>query len=263
MVKKKAVGYIRISSDSQMENTSIEEQENRIRMYCELQGYELVRVYKDEGKSGGKIESRTEYNEMIEKIESGEEEIAAVVVNKIDRIHRSGKNLLIMIEDILTPLGVAFVSITEQFDTSTPMGKLFLTILGSFAEFERATINARTKSGRIATAKKHAHAGGAIAFGYKLIDSNSFTLEIVPEEAEIVEEIFRLREVGKSLQKIADHLNDKGKLKRGKKWSKQTIDYLLKNETYLGRYSYDGKIENNKIIYRVPQIVKDEFWMKK
>lgn len=76
----------------------------------------------------------------------------AVVVLKADRIHRKLLNLLVMIENVLNPLGFAFKSITENFDTSTSQGMMFLQMIGTFGEFERKTINERTKSGRIKTA---------------------------------------------------------------------------------------------------------------
>ena len=262
MERKKVVGYKRVSSESQMDNTSIEDQENRIKMYCELHNYELVKIYSDEGISGSKTEIRDGYNEMIKFATNKENKISAVIANKIDRIHRSGKNLLIMVEDVLEPSGVAFVSITEQFDTSTPMGKLFLGMLGNFAEFERATINARTKGGRVATAKKHGHAGGAIAFGYTLVDKNSFTLVIDTNEAAIVKRIFQLKADRKSLGLIAAHLNSSNLLHNSKEWSRQSIDYVLKNETYIGKYTYNGKREKNAIEYNVPSIISKILWNK-
>lgn len=257
---KKAIGYVRVSSDTQIDNTSIDEQKKKIRLYCELHNIELIEVFCDEGETGSKIEKREGYNNMMEYLNN--EDIDAIIVNKIDRIHRSGKNLLIMVEDILEPLNVAFVSISEQFDTSSPQGKLFLTMLGGFAEFERSTINARTKSGRVATAKQGSYAGGNIAYGYKLINSKTFTLEIVDEQAKVVKKIFKERSQGKSLQRIANELNSLGLLKDKKKWSKQSIDYILKNPIYIGEYKYNGKKEKNDIKYNVPKVISKQLWNK-
>ena len=262
MNKKRVVGYKRVSTDGQMDNTSMGEQENRLRMYCQLQNYELVMIYTDDGISASSTESRDGYNSMIEFISDKSNDVVAVVVNKIDRIHRSGKNLLIMVEDVLDPLGIAFVSITEQFDTSTPMGKLFLAMLGNFAEFERATINARTKGGRIATATKNAYAGGSIAFGYTLEEKDTFTLVVEPNNAQIVKNIFLLRADKKSLGIIAAHLNATNQLHNDKKWSRQAVDYVLKNETYIGNYTYNGKREKNAIGYVVPGIISKILWNK-
>ncbi|MEA4827521.1 MAG: recombinase family protein [Clostridium sp.] len=257
---KKAVGYVRVSSEGQIDNTSIGEQTEKIKLYCQLHNVELIKIFNDKGETGSKVDKRKGYNEMITYIQNNN--IDAIIVNKIDRIHRSGKNLLIMVEDMLEPLNVAFISITEQFDTSSPQGKLFLTMLGGFAEFERSTINARTKSGRVATAKKGKFAGGKIPFGYILIDSNNFILEIDEEKANIVKNIFEMRSGKYSLQRIADELNNKGMLKDGKQWGKTSVDYILKNRAYIGEYEYNGKKENNKIKYSILKIISKQLWNK-
>lgn len=257
---KKSVGYVRVSSEGQIDNTSIGEQVEKIKLYCKLHGIELIKIFSDEGETGSKVDKRKGYNDMISFIK--ENGIDAIIVNKIDRIHRSGKNLLVMVEDILEPLNVAFVSITEQFDTSSPQGKLFLTMLGGFAEFERSTINARTKSGRVATAKKGKFAGGKIPFGYILIDSDKFILEIDENKADIVKNIFKMRLDKYSLQRIADELNSKGMLKDGRQWGKTSIEYILKNRAYIGEYEYNGKKENNDIKYSIPKIISKQLWNK-
>lgn len=102
----------------------------------------------------------------MQYIEQKENEISGIVVLKADRIHRRLKNLLELIEDELEPKGIAFICVSENFDTSTPQGMLFLQMIGSFAKFERKIINERTKGGRIATAKENKYAGGAPAYGY-------------------------------------------------------------------------------------------------
>lgn len=256
---KKVVSYVRISSDSQIDNTSIEEQSEKIDLYCKLHGIQLIRTFKDEGESGSKTDKRKGYNDMLEYIKDND--IDSIIVYKADRIHRSLKNLLIMIDD-LEEIKVAFISVTEQFDTSNAQGMLFLQMIGSFAEFERKTINARTKSGRVATAKQGKYAGGNIAFGYKLVDKNSMELDIMQEEAEIVKTIFKLRVEGKSLQRIANELNENGLLKDKKEWSKQAISYILSNRIYIGEYKYNGKKENNEITYKVDRIISKQLWNK-
>jgi site-specific DNA recombinase len=106
---KKVVAYARVSSESQIDNTSIEEQIKKIEAYCLSQDLELVKVFVDEGLSGSNTE-RESYNQMIEYITNKENEISGVVVLKADRIHRRLKNLLIMIEDVLEPNGIALLA---------------------------------------------------------------------------------------------------------------------------------------------------------
>lgn len=256
---KRVVGYCRVSSDSQIDNTSIDNQKEKIKDYCKLYNIELVKVFVDEGESGSSTNKRSGYNDMIEFIK--ENNINGIIVYKADRIHRRLKNLLIMIEDILQPINVAFISITENFDTSTSQGMLFLQMIGSFSEFERKVINERTKSGRIKKGKDKKFSGGKIPYGYKLIDSD--TLELEKEEATIVKDIFLSRKEGKSLNRIAQELNKKGIVTRkGKSWTKQSINYILKNQVYTGMYSYNGDKEQNNISFKIAKIVSKQLWNK-
>jgi site-specific DNA recombinase len=256
---KRAVGYVRVSSDMQIDNTSIEMQIEKIKDYCKLYNIELANVFVDEGLSGSNTD-RKGYNEMIEYISNQENSINALIVYKADRLHRKLKNLLEMIEQ-LEALQIAFVSITENFDTSTSQGMLFLQMIGSFSEFERKIINERTKGGRVSKASNEKFAGGRVPYGYKLIDSDS--LEVEPEEAKFVKQIFEMRKEGMSLSRIAKEINAAGSTtKNGNEWNKQAIDYILKNETYTGNYTYDGEQEKNSISFKIPKIISKQLFNK-
>ena len=239
--------YLRISTASQIDNTSIEDQREKIDLYCKLHNIELVKEYVDEGWSA-KSTQRPSYTEMINFISNKENEIDAIIVFKSDRIHRSLVNLLLMIDD-LQKIEVSFISLTEQFDTSSAQGMLFLQMLGSFSEFERKLIGERTKSGRIAKGKKHLYPGGRVPFGYDLVDDK---LQVNECEAVIVKAIFKLRSKGYSTVKI------------GRKFgmSKQRISYILQNKVYTGIMSYDGKVEHNEINLPIPRIISDYMYKK-
>ena len=142
---KRAVSYMRVSTLTQIDNTSFEVQAEKIELHCKLHDIELVNVFKDEGISAKGFEARDDYNRMIDFVSDKSNEIDMILVYKADRIHRSLKNLMIMI-DFLQEIEVDFISITEQFDTSTAQGLLFLQMLGSFSEFERKVIAERTKT---------------------------------------------------------------------------------------------------------------------
>lgn len=245
---KKIVSYLRISSASQIDNTSIEVQKEKIELYCKLHNIDIVKTYIDEGLSA-KNTDRPDYNKMMEFISSNENNIDAIIVYKADRIHRSLKNLMVMIEH-LQEIKVGFVSLTEQFDTSTAQGLLFLQMIGSFSEFERKLIAERTHSGRISKGSKNLFPGGRIPFGYKLV--NNDTLIINNDEASIIKEIFKLRCKGLSYEKIGNHFG----------FNKQRISYILTNKIYIGKYIYNGKIEQNKINLEVPPIVSRYLWNK-
>lgn len=236
----RVVAYLRVSTVNQIDNTSIEMQEDKIKTYCKLHDAELVHIYIDEGLSA-KTEDRREYMNMIDFASDKANNIDAILVYKADRIHRSLRNLMNMI-DKLQSNNIGFISITEQFDTSNAQGMLFLQMIGSFSEFERKLIAERTKSGRISTANKNMYPGGRVPYGYKL-ENNKLIIE--KHEADIVKDIFKSRISKKNLKDIG--------LKHG--MSRQRVTYILKNKIYLGIYNYDGSVEKNNISHEVESIV--------
>lgn len=243
----KICSYLRISTLSQRDNTSIESQRKKVEGFCDYNEHTLLAEFVDDGKSASNT-NRSAYKDMMNFIRNNADEVEAIVVYKADRIHRSIKNLMTMIDE-LQELEVDFISLTESFDTSTPQGRLFLQMLGSFSEFERAIINERTQGGRVAKAESGLYSGGTVAFGYRVVN-NKFIIH--DEEAKIVKEIFKKRSKGMSTVQIAKEHG----------MSKQRIQYILKNETYIGRYSYNGKKEKNKINLQVPTIISDYMFKK-
>ncbi|MFR8871764.1 MAG: recombinase family protein [Paraclostridium sordellii] len=245
-MKKRAVGYCRISTLMQVDNTSLKDQEDKIRMYCKLHDIEVDKIFIDKAVSG-KSTDRPEYYNMMNYVK--ENDVDMIVVYKNDRIHRSLYNLLAMIYE-LQNYEVALVSVTEMFDTSTPQGMLFLQMLGSFAEFERAVINERTRNGRIARVKENKFVGGKPALGYKIDENGKFKID--EKEAEIVKDIFKLRSKGNPLAKIGSKYG----------FSKQKVDYILKNKMYMGIFKYNGKKEKNNIVLDIDPIVSRYLWNK-
>ena len=245
---KRAVSYMRVSTLTQIDNTSFEVQAEKIELHCKLHDIELVNVFKDEGISAKGFEARDDYNRMIDFVSDKSNEIDMILVYKADRIHRSLKNLMIMI-DFLQEIEVDFISITEQFDTSTAQGLLFLQMLGSFSEFERKVIAERTKSGRLANGKNHIHPGGKPPIGFKLENK---VYKVDEKEAQVIREIFRLRSKGLSLKAIGNEVG----------MSKQRVHYILKNQMYRGKFIYDGEVEHNNISYNVDRIVSDYIFNK-
>ncbi|MEG1142893.1 MAG: recombinase family protein, partial [Clostridia bacterium] len=235
----------------QVDNTSLKDQEDKIKMYAKLHDIVIDKIFIDKAVSG-KSTDRPEYDNMMEHIKKSqfkENKIDMIIVYKNDRIHRSLYNLLAMIYE-LQEQEVALVSVTEMFDTSTPQGMLFLQMLGSFAEFERAIINERTRNGRIARLNENKWVGGKPSLGYKVNKYGQF--EIDEEEAKIVKDIFKLRSKGLSLSKIGDKYG----------FSKQKVDYILKNKNYIGVFEYIGKKEKNDIIIEIEAIVSKYMWNK-
>lgn len=262
----KVVGYVRISSDSQKDNTSVAEQKKRIYAYCTSQNWKIKETFVDEAKSGSNIDERIEYTKMLDFTHDKKNEIDAIVVFKSDRIHRNLKNLLIMIEDDLLPHNISFISVSENFDTSTPQGMLTLQMLGSFAEFERNLINERTRLGRVVTAKSGKYAGGKMPYGYTIEDGKFVVNE---NEAKLVRKMYAegksygfIAKYFSSLQKQSE--SDSGSSDANKNWSRTSICYILRNTAYTGLLTYNGKKEKNQIQVKgtIPPIVSKQLFNK-
>ncbi|MEW5802371.1 MAG: recombinase family protein [bacterium] len=146
--QNRAIFYARVSSEGQIDNTSIDTQLERGRAYAISQDWTLDRIFIDGGESG-KSTDRTHFQEMVSYIK--ENPVDVLLTFKLDRLSRNLKDLLIFIDDELDPKGIALQSVTENFNTQSAEGRLFLQMLGSFAEFERKRINERTMSGKVST----------------------------------------------------------------------------------------------------------------
>jgi len=139
----KVFGYARVSTDEQVKSGSLTQQVEQIKRYCEIQNHELLGVFTDAGVSA--LKRRPEMEKLMKRVRNRECE--AVVVTKLDRWGRSVKHLVTSIDE-LKRLGVHFISIGDNIDTSTPNGRLLFHILSAFAEFEREIIRERMQAGR-------------------------------------------------------------------------------------------------------------------
>lgn len=180
----KAAVYCRVSTDEQAEHgTSLTTQEERCSAHVAVQDWEIVEVYVDAGESGTKG-SRPALDRLMAACRRGEVEV--VVVTKLDRFGRSNRHLSNALGD-LDEMGVRFVSLSEQFDTSTPMGKGMLAISGVFAEIEHATIKERMTLGRRAVRAQGYWGGGRVPFGFRAVQDGAHKRLVVDEhDAETV-----------------------------------------------------------------------------
>lgn len=222
--------YVRVSTAEQAkEGYSIGEQTERLAKYAEAHGWHIFKIYTDPGFSGSNME-RPALQEMIAAVK--EKKFEKVLVYKLDRLSRSQKDTLTIIEDILIANNVDFVSMNENFDTSTPFGKAMIGILAVFAQLEREQIKERMGMGREARAKMGLYNGGNSApYGYDYVEGK---LIINDFEAMIVREIFDLSIQGKSPWTIAKILNEKGYPSRKGKWTYSTIDKIADSKFYIG-----------------------------
>ena len=230
------VGYARVSTENQLENYSIDEQTQRLQAYCAAKGWTLRKLYVDGGYSGGNTH-RPALQEMLTAVRGGG--IDAVVVYKLDRLSRSQKDTLTLIEDELLACGTDFVSINENFDTSTPFGRAMIGILSVFAQLEKDQITERFTMGRIGRSKAGYYHGGAHPpTGYDYKDG----LLVVNEyEAMQVREIFSRFVSGKSVNSISRYLSGRYVTK----WTPAKVLSVLRNTVYIGkvhfrRVDYEG-----------------------
>jgi DNA invertase Pin-like site-specific DNA recombinase len=198
---KRAVGYVRISKDREGE-TSTATQEERIRAHCDAQGWELVDVIVEPGRSAYKASrsARPGMRKVMRLVEAGAADVVAVW--KLDRAARNTADLLEFVTD-LADHGAAFVSVTESFDTTKAVGKMLLTILSALAEMESAT-----KSERITAWQEHRAATGATPtgprpYGYRR-ERNRLIVD--EDEAAQVKDAAAAVLAGESLRSIASRM---------------------------------------------------------
>jgi site-specific DNA recombinase len=230
-------GYIRVSTDKQVEEGySLEAQAERIKAYCQAQGWRLCdeHIYTDAGITG-KSTDRPQFQAMLEAAQRGA--IKRLVTVKLDRVARNTRDFLATV-DTLQKVGCELVLIKEAFDTSTPHGKFALTLFAAMAELEVSMIQERTMSGRVQKASKAGHNGSPTAYGYNY-DGQTFNPN---DNALFVRRIFDDFLSGSTVRAIADKLNtDKVPTANGGKWYASTVSYVLHNGFYAGLVQYDGQ----------------------
>lgn len=243
-MKRYTALYIRVSTDAQYEEGySVDAQKEKLEQFCKLRDIKNYKFFIDGGWSGSNID-RPEMKHMIAEIMAGN--IESVVVYKLDRLSRSQKDTIYLLEDIFIPNDCNFISLNENFDTTTPYGKAMIGILSVFAQLERENIRERTRMGMHERVKSGLWMGGGrVPFGYDY-DSNSGIL-VPNEHADDVKQIFDLYIKGYSAGKLAkmfDVAND------------THIMHILERPIYRGYILYNGEL----IKGQHQAIVDDETW---
>lgn len=242
--------YIRVSTVEQAEQGfSIDIQKDRLISFCNSQGWEEYKMYIDDGYTGTNI-NRPALKRLIKNVE--EKKIDLVLVYKLDRLSRKQKHVMHLLEDVFEPAGAAFRSAQEPFDTSTAFGKASIGMLSVFAQLERDMIIERTTGGRrerISQGKWH---GGPVPFGYNW-NMDAQVLEIRPEEASIVREIYKMYLQGQSRLAISEWAASRSKAR--------TFDHSTIRDM-LARPIYNGKLFNAGAIVEGNHepIIDDETW---
>lgn len=229
--------YVRVSTLAQKEEGySIDEQIDRLTAYCKAMDWHVVKFYTDAGYSGGNMD-RPALSDLLTASKS--RLFDAVVVYKLDRLSRSQRDTLTIIEGLLDN-DVDFVSMTENFDTSTPFGKATIGILSVFAQLEREQIKERTALGRVGRAKEGKYRGGGfVPIGYEYKDGH---LVINPTEAAQIKELHQLYQQGESFRNIAKIFHNKGYTHKYGTWEVYRIARLIKNPLYCGYITHKGEL---------------------
>lgn len=229
--------YVRVSTTSQLEEGySIEEQKAKLESYCDIKDWHVYKVYTDGGFSGSTTE-RPALEQLIKDAQS--KLFDTVLVYKLDRLSRSQKDTLYLIEDIFLKNNIEFVSLLENFDTSTPFGRAVIGLLSVFAQLEREQIKERMQLGKLGRAK----AGKSMmwaktSYGYNY-DKETGSMTVNEYEALAVKEIFTSYLAGMSITKLRDKINDE--YPKQPAWSYRTIRGILANPVYCGLNQYKGQ----------------------
>jgi site-specific DNA recombinase len=244
--------YTRVSTDSGLDQefNSLDAQYDAASAYIKSQAHAhwaLVRTRYDDGGFSGGSTNRPALQQLLADIKA--HRINVIVVYKVDRLTRSLSDFAKLVE-LFDANGVSFVSVTQQFNTTTSMGRLTLNVLLSFAQFEREVTAERIRDKVAASKRKGLWVGGMVPFGYELKDGK---LLIVEEEAERVRTIFRrYLELG-SVNRLVIDLGERGFRSKIRKLSNGTIRggiaftqgplfYMLRNRFYIGEVLYKNEI---------------------
>lgn len=223
--------YIRVSTQEQAdEGFSISAQKHRLTAYAESQDWNIVGIYPDEGRSA-KDTNRPELKRLIEDIKNGL--IDVVLVYKLDRLTRSVLDLYELLK-IFEKHNCKFKSATEVYDTTTAIGRLFLTLVAALAQWERENLAERVRFGMREKVSQGQWHGSKPPYGFNIENGH---LIIKPDEADVLEKIFTMYVYqGLSDRKVAISLNEMGiRTQNGALWNEAKVKYKLTNPVAIGK----------------------------
>jgi site-specific DNA recombinase len=243
--------YTRVSTDQGLEQdfNSLDAQYDASQAYIRSQmhaGWTMVRSkYDDGGFSGGNTD-RPALQRLLEDVRAGKIDI--IVVYKVDRLTRSLADFAKLVE-LFDQHSVSFVSVTQQFNTTTSMGRLTLNVLLSFAQFEREVTSERIRDKIAASKRKGLWVGGMAPLGY---DTKNRKITVNEPEAECVRTIFRRYLDLGSLHRLMADLRERGVVTKlrirkcgqtvgGIPFTRGPLAYLLRNRFYVGEVSFKGE----------------------
>lgn len=230
-VKLRVAAYCRVSSDSADQLNSYMAQMTYYSGKFENSETEiLVDLYADEGISGTRDDKRAEFQRMISDCRKGK--IDRIYTKSISRFARNTKDCLKNIRE-LKALGISIFFEKENLDTAKITDEIMITVLGGLAQEESVSISQNMKWSYHKQMTDGTISQHSAPYGYTIVNGK---LEITPEQAEIIKMIFEMFLSGKGYYAICNELNQKGifKSENGDKWTISAVEYILKNERYIG-----------------------------
>ena len=235
-----------------------------MKAFCDYNEYEIAGEYEDEGKSGKSIEGRIAFNQMMDDIKSGKDEVSYVLVFKLSRFGRNAADVLATLQ-VMQDFGVNLICVEDGIDSSKDAGKPMISVLSAVAEIERENIRVQTMEGRMQKAREGKWNGGFAPYGYSLIDGK---LEVNEEEAVAIRMIFdQYVNTDLGANGIAKYLENHGIHKIARQNGKNPlfdaalIRRIIQNPVYSGKISYGRrrteKVHGTRNEYR--QVKKDDY----
>ena len=262
--KIKVYLYTRVSTTMQIDGYSLDAQKTKMKAFCDYNEYKIAGEYEDAGKSGKSIEGRIAFNQMMDDIKSGKDEVSYVLVFKLSRFGRNAADVLATLQ-VMQDFGVNLICVEDGIDSSKDAGKLMISVLSAVAEIERENIRVQTMEGRMQKAREGKWNGGFAPYGYSLIDGK---LEVNEEEAVAIRTIFD-QYVNTDLEAngIAKYLENHGIHKIARQngtnplFDAALIRRIIQNPVYSGKISYGRrrteKVHGTRNEYR--QVRKDDY----
>jgi len=260
--------YTRCSTDDQSKGdyTTLDAQAHHCKNLLDALGYEFVRVASDDGFSGKDL-NRPGIQSILREINANKQQRSfdGVIFFRLDRLTRNPRDLYALV-DLFNEHNIAFVSVRENLDSSTAIGRVIIGILGSLSAFEREMTGERVKASAAARVRQGRWVGGILPFGYKRLITtdgagNSQTTKIILDEelAPKVRMIWEMAADNKSLMAIGRELESRGiKSPKGNSWRKQSLLTIIKNPFYKGYVKWAQEMHKGQH----EALVDSELWEK-
>ena len=256
--------YTRVSTSMQVDGYSLDAQKDKLHKYADYQDMIIAGEYSDEGKSGKSVEGRPQFQQMLQDIETGKDNIDFVLVFKLSRFGRNAADVLSSLQR-MQDFGVNLICVEDGIDSSRDAGKLMISVLSAVAEIERENILVQTMEGRRQKAREGKWNGGFAPYGYALVDGK---LEKNEEEAVAIRTIFdKYVNTDMGSNGIAKYLENHGIHKIARQNGKNPlfdaslIRRIIQNPVYCGKIAYGRrrteKVHGTRNDYR--QVYKDDY----